>query len=531
MKKITFALNRIDGRPVEVSMMVYRCLHVLLKNGSRSGSFLAAIAAAALLGACGDAAREEPIADAFRSVPDSSETVDGEVDQELEITGVDASIDLQNTAEPSIEDGIQASATDPRPIPVGETPASAVEEIVDAPEEPVEALPDAQVAESVEVVENAEVEGDAAELYHDDLAPYGEWLETDVYGAVWQPAGVSSETSGWRPYTDGAWIDSDEGWAWQSNEPFGEICYHYGRWALLTDCGWVWVPGLDWAPAWVAWRAADGIAGWAPLPPEYDLSYVDSGAIWDDADRDYAPGPHCYNFVHLPDLTTGNCRSALLPASRCASLFASTRSFTGLHRNEHQRICNSRLRDRHPAAQKLNLGRHHSKPVSKRSTRSHADNPRRKRGSEATRKLTAVRVDRGWQREPQVASATPAPRRSAGVTTQPAPPSFRENPRGVRSAIAQQQDSISGTSRQRQQRASDVQDTGRQRVLTNQREEERRREDENARLKRAADIEEQQQLQAQREEQKRQRAEENARRQRAAKEQQQRQLQAQREEQ
>ncbi|MDA0813056.1 MAG: hypothetical protein O3C21_11810, partial [Verrucomicrobia bacterium] len=263
-------------------MMVYRCLHVLLKNGSRSGSFLVAIAAAALLGACGDAAKEEPIAEVDRAVPDSSEAVDGEVDEEHEVTGVDTDvddpIDLQNSAEALTEEGMQASVTDPRPVPVEETPTSEVEEIVDAPEEPVEPLPEAQVVHSVEVVENADVEPDAVDVYYDDLAPYGEWLETDVYGSVWQPAGIGNESSNWRPYSDGAWVDSDEGWEWRSNEPFGEICYHYGRWVLLADCGWVWVPGFDWAPAWVAWRAADGIAGWAPLPPEYGISYVDTGS-------------------------------------------------------------------------------------------------------------------------------------------------------------------------------------------------------------------------------------------------------------
>jgi hypothetical protein len=574
-------------------MMVYRCLHVLSENGSRSALFLVAIAAAALLGACSDAAKEEPAGEAYRAVSDSSEVIDGEVDQELAITKVDVPIDPQNSAGTLVEEGVQASITDPRQIPVEAPPVSEVEEIVDAaeePVEPVEPLPEAQVAQSVEVVENAEAEPDAAEVYYDDLAPYGEWLETDVYGSVWQPNSVVvNVSSDWRPYTDGAWVDSDEGWAWRSNEPFGEICYHYGRWVQLADCGWVWVPGFDWAPAWVAWRAADGIAGWAPLPPEYGISYVDKvGAVWNDGDRDYAPGPHCYNFVHLQDLTTGNCRSALLPVSRCASLFASTRSYTGLYRNEHQRICNSRLRDKFPAAQKLNLERHHSKPSSKKeNARAYAGNSRSERGAGATRKLTAVRVDRGWERNQQIASVGPTPKRSSAGQRQRAASSPREvavstpdsagqnNPRGTRqpdveSGTRTRPDAMSA-SRQRQQgrsgsgsgsgvqgSGSGVQGSGRQRQLAAQNQEERNQQEENARSRRAADIEEQQQrqrkeeyarrqraaedqeeetskrqLQAQREEQQRQRNEENARRQRAAAEEEsrKRQLQAQREEQ
>jgi hypothetical protein len=31
--------------------------------------------------------------------------------------------------------------------------------------------------------------------------------------------------------------------------------------------GWAWMPGTDWAPAWVAWRTDADYVGWAPLPP------------------------------------------------------------------------------------------------------------------------------------------------------------------------------------------------------------------------------------------------------------------------
>src|SRR5262249_49228579 len=31
---------------------------------------------------------------------------------------------------------------------------------------------------------------------------------------------------------------------------------------------WVWVPAVQWAPAWVTWREGGGYIGWAPLPPE-----------------------------------------------------------------------------------------------------------------------------------------------------------------------------------------------------------------------------------------------------------------------
>jgi hypothetical protein len=52
-----------------------------------------------------------------------------------------------------------------------------------------------------------------------------------------------------------------------SNEPFGWITYHYGRWYYDNYYGWVWMPDDVWAPAWVEWRYDDDYIGWAPLPP------------------------------------------------------------------------------------------------------------------------------------------------------------------------------------------------------------------------------------------------------------------------
>jgi hypothetical protein len=52
---------------------------------------------------------------------------------------------------------------------------------------------------------------------------------------------------------------SDEPWAW--------ACYHYGWWFYHPHYAWVWVPGIEWGPAWVSWRAGSGYIGWAPLPP------------------------------------------------------------------------------------------------------------------------------------------------------------------------------------------------------------------------------------------------------------------------
>ena len=102
--------------------------------------------------------------------------------------------------------------------------------------------------------------------FYEPLGAYGSWFQTRDYGYVFQPWAVRDVA--WRPYTQGRWAFTNQGWTWVSSEPFGWACYHYGRWALLRNVGWVWVPGTEWAPAWVTWRESTDYIGWAPLPPE-----------------------------------------------------------------------------------------------------------------------------------------------------------------------------------------------------------------------------------------------------------------------
>ena len=101
-------------------------------------------------------------------------------------------------------------------------------------------------------------------LFYDNLAVHGRWVHSN-YGYAWTPARVSS---GWRPYYDGDWSYTDAGWYWDSDEPYGWIVYHYGRWVYDPVYGWLWIPGSEWAPSWVAWRWGGGYVGWCPLPPD-----------------------------------------------------------------------------------------------------------------------------------------------------------------------------------------------------------------------------------------------------------------------
>lgn len=129
-------------------------------------------------------------------------------------------------------------------------------------------------------------------LFYDALAPYGDWFFVPELGYVWYPY-VDHRT--WRPYVDnGSWVWTDMGWMWESRYEWGWAPFHYGRWTLLDDFYWVWVPDTVWGPAWVSWSYTDdGYLGWSPLPLGY-YWYPDYGIDM------YAPIPITYwNYVHV----------------------------------------------------------------------------------------------------------------------------------------------------------------------------------------------------------------------------------------
>jgi hypothetical protein len=100
--------------------------------------------------------------------------------------------------------------------------------------------------------------------FESPLAPLGSWVETGAYGRCFRPAGIAAD---WRPYCDGQWVWTDYGWYWESNEPWAWACYHYGTWEDDPVLGWIWVPDIEWAPAWVEWRVGGGYVGWTPCAP------------------------------------------------------------------------------------------------------------------------------------------------------------------------------------------------------------------------------------------------------------------------
>lgn len=156
--------------------------------------------------------------------------------------------------------------------------------------------------------------------FYSSLDPYGSWVDVSPYGYCWAPDDVAW---GWRPYSVGYWAYTDFGWTWMSSEPWGWATYHYGRWLDDPQYGWVWVPGNEWAPAWVAWRTGDNWLGWAALPPGVawggsGISGYDARAIPDDQ----------WCFVSGSRFLNTDLAPVLAPGARNATLVTRTRDVT-----------------------------------------------------------------------------------------------------------------------------------------------------------------------------------------------------------
>jgi hypothetical protein len=163
--------------------------------------------------------------------------------------------------------------------------------------------------------------------FYRKLEPYGAWRETSDYGYVWQPR-AAEESRGWRPYTNGHWVYTDAGWTWISDEPFGWATYHYGRWMRLRNVGWVWVPGTEWAPAWVSWRTSNEYVGWAPLPPEARFDRRRGIRNW--ADSYYDIGPDQYSFVPGGEFGSERIERAVVPVERNVTIVNETTNVTNI---------------------------------------------------------------------------------------------------------------------------------------------------------------------------------------------------------
>lgn len=158
--------------------------------------------------------------------------------------------------------------------------------------------------------------------FHEQLSPYGRWVARDGYGEVWVPY----VAAGWRPYTTGHWVYTDQGWAWVADESWGWAPFHYGRW-FYADGGWGWVPGTVWAPAWVAWRHGGGYVGWAALPPAVGFA-VGVGVILGGVDLNVAIAPSYYSFVGERSILEPRLATVIVAPGRNVTIIKNTTNIT-----------------------------------------------------------------------------------------------------------------------------------------------------------------------------------------------------------
>jgi hypothetical protein len=157
-------------------------------------------------------------------------------------------------------------------------------------------------------------------FFYDDLAPYGNWIERPSHGWVWTPRAVASS---WRPYQNGHWAATDEGWVWITDEPYGWATYHYGRWYEDPELGWSWVPGDTWGPSWVSFQEGNDYVGWAPLPPGVNVSVGFSGGGYA-----YGIAPAAYLFVPERNFLSPRLGGYYLGRDRVDLVYGQTRNCT-----------------------------------------------------------------------------------------------------------------------------------------------------------------------------------------------------------
>jgi hypothetical protein len=153
---------------------------------------------------------------------------------------------------------------------------------------------DAYCERALEIRRGASWDRVPAEIryYSDDLDDHGEWVDVPDVGWCWRPRAVVAD---WRPYWQGRWGAYPGGMTWVSDDPWGYVTFHFGRWGWHSGWGWYWMPGRYYSPAWVAWNWNSGYYGWAPL------NYWNRPCSWG-----YGAwgGGYCWNVVQYHHINT-----------------------------------------------------------------------------------------------------------------------------------------------------------------------------------------------------------------------------------
>ncbi len=164
------------------------------------------------------------------------------------------------------------------------------------------------------------------QVFYDNLAPYGSWVNMDPYGSVWIP----NVGPGFSPYaSNGYWAYTDDyGWTWVSDFDWGWAPFHYGRWEHKHDMGWFWIPDYTWGPAWVEWSYGPGYYGWAPLGYGVTVDMAFGGG-WHPHDRRWC-------FVNEGYMGDRNIGGHYIPRDRNTSIIANTHIITERHEDNNR---------------------------------------------------------------------------------------------------------------------------------------------------------------------------------------------------
>ena len=185
-------------------------------------------------------------------------------------------------------------------------------------DEGAEAAPDDQ-AVAVSGDEYADTDPSALTDFAPTLDPHGAWVDDPTYGTVWVPS-VDEVGSDFSPYVSGGHWSYDNDYVWVSDYTWGWAAFHYGRWVMLRDRGWSWIPGRSYSDAWVVWRTGDdgAFVGWAPAPPTWGWRGGIAGLLGFVAWEPYVfcPPRDIFSADVAPRVVTGERAQALTAQTR-----------------------------------------------------------------------------------------------------------------------------------------------------------------------------------------------------------------------
>lgn len=195
----------------------------------------------------------------------------------------------------------------PEPAPPAEQPAP----------------PEAPAADDTQAQADSYDDQDPTALqdFHPALDAHGTWVDDPVYGTVWIP-NAGEVGPDFAPYIGGGhWVYGDD-YLWVSDYEWGWAPFHYGRWVPLSTGAWGWIPGREYAPAWVEWRVGDDYVGWAPARP----AFIWRGGVVVTAGF-VAPEPR-YAFVAHADLFSPTPGRIVIRGERAEAIRARTHVYS-----------------------------------------------------------------------------------------------------------------------------------------------------------------------------------------------------------